>query len=175
MSSFLNEQEQLQSVVESEENRFVEAKIKIAEIQQIMMKVPQYKQKLLQVEYMNHHSSRHFIIFANTNTHTYLLSRATLIQWRQLTYNQPNHYQPHNHQPHNHQVRKEMGNIQRRCNKLSSKSEQLRGVRNKIRREEELEAEKLAKLEARVVSTTRPPKSGGASPVGGAKVAVVNE
>ena len=80
---------------------------------------------------------------------------------------------------HPNQVKKEMGSIQRRCSKLSNKSEQLRGARDKVRQEEEQEEEKLAKLEARVVATTPPTKmgsSGGSGSSGNcAKVAVVKE
>ena len=71
------------------------------------------------------------------------------------------------------QIKKEMTNIQRRTAKLSNKSLQLKAARDKILEGERQQAAKLAKLEARVVTTT--PTPGGSGSPGSSRVAVVKE
>ncbi|XP_063682853.1 uncharacterized protein LOC134817581 [Bolinopsis microptera] len=114
----LESQGQLEKVLEEEAARVEAAKAALSEVQQIMIKVPQYRQKVLQ-------------------------------------------------------IKKEMTNIQRRTSKLSTKSLQLKAARDKILESERQQAARLAKLEARVVTTT--PTPGGSGSSGGSKVAVVKE
>ena len=64
-----------------------------------------------------------------------------------------------------------MTSIQRRTSRLSTKSLQLKAARDKILESERQQAARLAKLEARVVTTTPTPGGSG----GGSKVAVVKE
>ena len=69
-----------------------------------------------------------------------------------------------------------MTNIQRRTSKLSSKSLQLKAVRDRILEQERQQAAKFANLEARVVTTTPTPgSSSSSSSMGGSKVAVVKD
>lgn len=65
------------------------------------------------------------------------------------------------------QVKKEMLSIQKRLQKLSQKSEQLRSTRDKIREGERQQAARMAKLEARVVTTTPTPGGGSGSGAAG--------
>ena len=65
-----------------------------------------------------------------------------------------------------------MVNVQRRCAKLASKAEHLRGARNRIIEGDRAQAARLAKLEARVVTTTPNP---GILPAESSKSAQVDD